>query len=604
WSECAVLEFECDNGSCISQFDVCNGDKNCPDGSDETVATCIAQRQHCSKPYFQCTYGACVIGTAACNGVDECADGSDETRLRCGNIDIQNQYNRRLQDNCQNNEIKCPSGICLDKSALCDGKDDCGNGDGFDETVELCAHMECPGYSFTCGTGGCISGSLTCNGENDCFDGSDETAKLCNTTVQVSRPSTVTSAVNAQSLLGCPLPTSEERPIPLNQNNQTLSGPIIRGNVRFSCHKGHHLVGEESSYCANKKWSVEVPKCVKYCNKTGEFDGYSTTAKCTYLGKVVPCNQQFHPPDTEVSFDCNEGFNPPSFQATMRCMKGGFWSGGRKVCEQECGEIATPTKSFSANGFTVNNTKAPWHVGLYVWHNEKDYHFQCGGSLLTPDLVLTAAHCVYDEGSRTAYSYDTFKIVAAKFFRNYNQVTTDVRRSLRLIEIPPGYKGRTASYFQDLALLTLDEPFEFSVLIRPICINFATFAEKESVNDEVRGQFAGWSIDEDHQLQFVTAESRANSVCKQTLRDIQADKFCIFTHGKQLACQGDSGGGFTATVQTNYFSKNKFRHHLYGVISNAPNADQCAHSLTVMTNVQHFEDMIRRAIDRSWSTRA
>lgn len=64
------------------------------------------------------------------------------------------------------NEFKCPSGICLDKSNfLCDGKDDCADGTGFDESVELCGHMECPAYSFKCGTGGCISGSLSCNGK-------------------------------------------------------------------------------------------------------------------------------------------------------------------------------------------------------------------------------------------------------------------------------------------------------------------------------------------------------------------------------------------------------------------------------------------------------
>lgn len=101
FAACDSSQFECDNGSCISQYDVCNGEKNCPDGSDETALTCVSQRQHCTKPYFQCTYGACVIGTAGCNGVNECADGSDETRLRCGNEDDIRQHDRRLQGNCK-----------------------------------------------------------------------------------------------------------------------------------------------------------------------------------------------------------------------------------------------------------------------------------------------------------------------------------------------------------------------------------------------------------------------------------------------------------------------------------------------------------------------
>ncbi|XP_039490589.1 modular serine protease isoform X1 [Drosophila santomea] len=602
---CESSQFECDNGSCISQYDVCNGERNCPDGSDETALTCVSQRQHCTKPYFQCTYGACVIGTAGCNGVSECADGSDETRLRCGNEDDIRQHDRRLQGNCQENEFKCPSGICLDKSNfLCDGKDDCADGTGFDESVELCGHMECPAYSFKCGTGGCISGSLSCNGENDCYDGSDEAPLLCNTTKKVTTPVVTETPLE---LLGCPLPVGDERPILTGDGNRVLTGPITRGTVRFSCKQGHVLEGEESSYCAKKKWSTStIPKCVKYCSTAGEFDGYSTKALCTHNGQQVDCRKPFHPPGTEVKFVCSTGFKTLSPLPEMRCMKGGYWNRGRQRCEQDCGQIATPITTFSSGGYTINNRVVPWHVGLYVWHNEKDYHFQCGGSLLTPDLVITAAHCVYDEGTRLPYSYDTFRVIAAKFYRNYGETTPDdKRRDVRLIEIAPGYKGRTENYYQDLALMTLDEPFELSNVIRPICVTFASFAEKESVTHEVQGKFAAWSIENKHELQFVPAVSKSNSECRKNLRDIQADKFCIFTQGKSLACQGDSGGGFTSELQTNAFSAWKTaRHFLFGVISNAPNADQCAHSLTVMTNIQHFEDMILNAMNRSVETRS
>lgn len=101
YGACKATQFECGNGSCISTYEVCNGIRNCPDGSDETGQTCVAQRQHCSKPFFSCSYGACVIGTAGCNGVNECADGSDETVLRCGTEDDVREFNRKLRGNCQ-----------------------------------------------------------------------------------------------------------------------------------------------------------------------------------------------------------------------------------------------------------------------------------------------------------------------------------------------------------------------------------------------------------------------------------------------------------------------------------------------------------------------
>lgn len=160
------------------------------------------------------------------------------------------------------NEIKCPSGICIDKSYLCNGKDDCRDGTGFDESVDLCGHMECPGYSFKCGTGSCISKILTCNGENDCFDGSDEAPKLCNITQPSRHGDRVTSVVSGPTKRGCALPADDERPIVKDKQNRILTDPVPRGFVTFSCQKGYVLEGDETGYCSSTTWSKEVPRCV------------------------------------------------------------------------------------------------------------------------------------------------------------------------------------------------------------------------------------------------------------------------------------------------------------------------------------------------------
>lgn len=139
-------------------------------------------------------------------------------------------------------------------------------------------------------------------------------------------------------------------------------------------------------------------------------------------GQKVDCSERYHAPGTVVKFVCATGFQTlKTTLPDMICQSSGHWSRDRERCDQECGQIATPVEKFSAFGFSINNTVVPWHVAIYSWHNERDYNFVCGGSLLTPDLIITAAHCVFNEAARQPYSANTFQVIAAKLYRDYNQ---------------------------------------------------------------------------------------------------------------------------------------------------------------------------------------
>lgn len=79
---CSEDQFQCANGECIFEDRVCNGKRDCSDGSEETVAIC--SNHYCPSYAFRCAYGACVPGNRRCNGVNDCADNSDETPALCG----------------------------------------------------------------------------------------------------------------------------------------------------------------------------------------------------------------------------------------------------------------------------------------------------------------------------------------------------------------------------------------------------------------------------------------------------------------------------------------------------------------------------------------
>ena len=59
---------------------VCDGVKDCSDGSDETIMGC--KTETCDG--FQCKNGNCISNLMTCDNEDDCGDASDESYDTCG----------------------------------------------------------------------------------------------------------------------------------------------------------------------------------------------------------------------------------------------------------------------------------------------------------------------------------------------------------------------------------------------------------------------------------------------------------------------------------------------------------------------------------------
>ncbi|XP_036266689.1 serine protease 33-like [Pipistrellus kuhlii] len=213
-----------------------------------------------------------------------------------------------------------------------------------------------------------------------------------------------------------------------------------------------------------------------------------------------------------------------------------------------CGRPLVPGRILSGQDARLG--RWPWQVSL----REYGQHV-CGGSLITEDWVLTAAHCFDRNQPLQAYA------VLLGTISSYPPASQAPHHRAVAQFVPhPSYRGGQGS--GDIALLQLAAPVNFSDLILPVCLP----KPGDPLGHGTWCWVTGWgNINSNQallppftlqQLQLPLIDTRTcdayyheNSITPSQEPIILADMLCAgFEDGQKDACQGDSGGPLVCDV--------------------------------------------------------
>ena len=177
--------------------------------------------------------------------------------------------------------------------------------------------------------------------------------------------------------------------------------------------------------------------------------------------------------------------------------------------------------------------KWPWMCNI----NSPKKSF-CGGSLIAKQWILTAAHCQDFVGSI---------VNLGQFNRSSEEDFIQTRRVVKSIVHE---KYSKLSYENDICLLKLDSPVEYTRFVKPVCI-----ADIEYNLNDIPLTVLGWGITEEGVSSQPLMETITYSLKKLCFYKINSDAqiCCGNLQTNSGACFGDSGGPLMMPVDGGKF---------------------------------------------------
>ncbi|XP_019641868.1 PREDICTED: cubilin-like [Branchiostoma belcheri] len=483
-------------------------------------------------------------------------------------------------------------------------------------TSGLCAN--CSEDQFACWDGSCISGSLMCDGNSDCPYGSDEV--FCNQTL--SKFKIINGAFH---FTATPSAAKCGNMSVLTGSSGNLTSPGYPGNYpnnaaacwlitvssdmivvirfpAFNVENAHNCVYD--SLVVHDGLNDTAPVLETLCGPSARpvfttgnsaFLVFTSDGSVTEAGFLATFTAE-DPPRTcsPEEFTC---WNGDCVNMSLTCdgIRGCSDGSDEIICANvnggaKCG-VPAIQPTFPVARIVGGNAARPgsWPWQVYLLHYNS---FHCGGSLIHPLWVLTAAHCVEDNLSPSGYDVILGKYNKPEFITD----PTEQRIPVSKVIIHSGYSTNPTN--KDLALLKLARPVTLNQYVWPVCLVSGPGADPPEGTICV---ITGWGNTQGTGNEDVLKQARvplvSNDKCNKApslslAGQITEYMMCagFYDTGGHDTCQGDSGGPLVCPTAG--------RWTLHGVTSWG---DGCARpqSPGVYARVSSMLDWVHKTMDNN-----
>ncbi|KAG8452120.1 hypothetical protein GDO86_004060 [Hymenochirus boettgeri] len=303
--------------------------------------------------------------------------------------------------------------------------------------------------------------------------------------------------------------------------DQCLSNPCVNGGTCFDHYQSYVCncpLGFEGRYCETDlkdllKCIYDNGGCEHFCH-----DNSSTGRQCS----------------------CAEGYQLGANNVSCE-----------PSVDYPCGKIAVLKGSIQrgriVGGSVCPKGECPWQALLMQGDT-----FICGGTLIAPNWVVTAAHCI------KPLLENKLTVVLGEH-RIGTPEGTEQQSKVSEIIVHKEYFGAKTNNDNDIALLKLSKPVNYTDYVIPLCLPEKKFAVRELLSVRF-STVSGWgrlleSGATPEVLQRVQLPRVKTQDCiQQTKMNISQNMFCAgFIDGSKDSCKGDSGSPHATQYKDTYF---------------------------------------------------